>query len=317
MRCEIRAAAHRLILWITVWASAGCLFLPGRAAAQFAGAPPKKTAPDEFSVMTYNLMRFSYEDRDRDGQRDNFKPEEQIAAVLSVIKAVRPDVLAVQEVGDADSFEILKRRLAGIGLEYPHTEYFILPHATVGLAVLSRFPIVQRLNITNETYTIGGESLPVRRGFLCVDIQVSPRYKFRLINVHLKSKLFHPAGQSEMRRNEARLLNKHVRKMLERSKHLNLVVVGDMNDNITSSTLREIIGRPAYLFDTRPADEVGDVWTHYWDAQETYTRIDYILVSAAMQKEWVPEKSYLPRVPGMLDGSDHRPVVVVFKAVDQ
>ncbi|MCS6770738.1 MAG: endonuclease/exonuclease/phosphatase family protein [Kiritimatiellae bacterium] len=271
----------------------------------------------EFKLMTYNLMRFSYEDRDQDGQRDNFKPEEQIAAVVSVIAHVNPDVLAVQEVGDADSFDILRRRLSDAGLVYPHTDYFILPHATIGLGLLSRFPIVRRMHITNETYTVGGETLPVQRGFLVVDLQANPQYTFRLINAHLKSKRFHPAGQSEMRRNEARLLNKHVRRMLDRNRNLNLVVVGDLNDGVQSSTLREVIGSPPYLSDTRPADALGDVWTHFWEFQETYSRIDYILVSAAMRPEWVAEKSYLPRVPGMLVGSDHRPVVAVFKAADQ
>jgi endonuclease/exonuclease/phosphatase family metal-dependent hydrolase len=287
-----------------------------RAPAQPAPRPPR-AAEDEFTLMTYNLWRFSYEDRNRTGQRDAFKPDDQVAAAVSVIANARPDVLAVQEVGDGDSFEILQRRLREAGLDLPHVEYFILPHSTVGLGLLSRFPIVQRLNITNESYTLGGETMPVQRGFLCVDIQVNPRYKFRVINVHLKSKLFHPAGQSEMRRNEARLLNKHVRRMIDRSKNLNLAVVGDFNDGVTSATLREAIGRPPYLFDVRPRDFIGDFWTHVWDSQEVYTRIDYILVSAAMLNELLPEKSYLPRDPGLAIASDHRPVIAVFKAVDR
>lgn len=293
----------------------GLAWCAARAEAQPAVQPPR-AADGEFTVMSYNLWRFGYEDRDRDGQKDNFKPEDQINALIAVITNVRPDVLAVQEIGDGDSFEILQKRLRDAGLLLPHTEYFILPGSTVGLALLSRFPIIQRLNITNETYTIGGETMPVQRGFLCVDLQVNPRYKFRILNAHLKSKLFHPAGQSEMRRNEARLLNKHVRRMIDRSKNLNLVVVGDFNDGITSSTLREAIGSPPYLHDVRPRDFLGDVWTHCWDYQEVYTRIDYILVSEGMRPELVPAKCYVPRDPNAAIGSDHRPVVAVFRAVD-
>ena len=63
-------------------------------------------AADTFSLMTYNLMRFSYEDRDKDGQKDNFKPEEQIAPLMEILKKAGPDVLAVQEIGDAASFTI-------------------------------------------------------------------------------------------------------------------------------------------------------------------------------------------------------------------
>lgn len=278
---------------------------------------PQPAANDEFTLMTYNLYRFSYEDRDKDGQKDNFKPDDQVRAIVNVISNVNPDVLAVEEIGDADSFEILKKRLADAGLQFTDSEYFVLPHATVGLAVLSKFRIVSRQNITNETYTIGGEELPVQRGFLCVDIQPNPNYRFRLVVAHLKSKLFHPLGQTEMRRNEARLLNKHVRRMIDRTRNLNLVVVGDMNDNITSSTLRELIGRPAYLYDLRPKDFVGDYWTHLWDYQEEYARIDYVLVNQNMLPEAVPSKCYLPRDPSAALASDHRPVVAVFKASDQ
>jgi endonuclease/exonuclease/phosphatase family metal-dependent hydrolase len=293
------------------------LLLPAPAAQAQPWPDPPRPADDEFSVMTYNLWRFSYEDRDKDGQKDNFKPEEQIAALVAVVTNARPDVLAVQEIGDGDSFEILRRRLREAGMDLPHTEYFILPHSTVGLALLSRFPIVDRRNITNETHTLGGEELPVQRGFLVVDIQVNPKYRFRLFNAHLKSKLFHPLGQTEMRRNEARLLNKHVRRAIDRSENLNVVVVGDMNDRITSSPLRELIGRPRYLNDLRPRDFTGDYWTHLWEFNEEYSRIDYILVNDAMKPEAVAEKCYVARDPQGRLASDHRPIIAIFKAADR
>lgn len=270
----------------------------------------------EFSVMTYNLWRFSYEDRDRDGQKDNFKPDDQIEALVGVIRRAHPDVLAVQEMGDADSFAILENRLKKAGLDYPHTEHFTLPDATVGLGVLSRFPIVARNPITNETYTIGSEELPVQRGFLNVDIEVNKAYRFRLLVAHLKSKLYHPLGHTEMRRNEARLLNKHVRRMLNANPELNLVVVGDMNDNITSAAVRELIGAPPYLVDLRPSDHVGDIWSHFWEFQETYERIDYIFVSEAMLPEVVADKCHVVRDPAGHQASDHRPVVAVFRSVN-
>ncbi len=297
-------------------ASALILLLAVSAPAQPA-ARPAPAAGDEFTLMSYNLYRFSYEDRDKDGQKDNFKPEDQIRAVIGVITNADPDVLAVQEIGDADSFEILKKRLADAGMAFVDGEYFVLPHATVGLGLLSKFPIVARRNITNESYSIGGQEFPVQRGYLCVDIQPNPKYRFRVIVAHLKSKLFHPLGQTEMRRNEARLLNKHVRRMTDRTPNLNLVVVGDMNDTITSSTLRELIGRPAYLYDLRPRDFVGDLWTHFWEYQEEYARIDYILANQNMLPEAVQDKCYLPRDSGAPAASDHRPVVAVFKASDR
>lgn len=301
-------ASALLILSVGLWAG------PARAARADDGRNPPSAG--EFSVMTYNLWRFSYEDRDQDGQKDNFKPEEQIRAVVGVIKNANPDVLAVQEIGDADSFDIFRTRLKQAGLDYPYAEHLMLPHATVGLAVLSRFPIVARGPITNETYSIGKETLPVQRGFLNVDIRVNPDYQFRLLVAHLKSKLYNPLGQTEMRRNEARLLNKHVRRMLNRNPELNLVVVGDMNDNITSAALRELIGTPPYLVDLRPADYVGDIWSHFWEFQESYERLDYILISEPMKPEVISDKCHVVRDPLTREGSDHRPVMAVFRAVN-
>lgn len=279
--------------------------------------PPPPSA-DEFSVMEYNLWRFSYEDRDKDGQKDNFKAEDQIAALVSIVSNARPDILAFEEIGDADSFDILARRLRDAGLDYfAHSEHFVLPHATVGLGVLSRFPIVEKHNITNETYTIGDTVVPVQRGFLCVDIQVNTNYTFRLFVAHLKSKLYNQLGQTEMRRNEARLLNKHLRRMIAQDKTMNILVVGDMNDTSTSAPLRTLLGWPPILHDLRPTDFVGDVWTHYWAYQEEYARINYAFVNDAMKPEVVAEKCYLPRDANLTLASDHRPIFTVFKASDR
>jgi endonuclease/exonuclease/phosphatase family metal-dependent hydrolase len=296
---------------------AGTCFRLSLLGALLGGFAPVARSADEFSLMTYNVMRFSYEDRDKDGQKDNFKPAEQLAALMTLLKTNSPDVLALQEIGDAASFAILTQSVAQAGLDYPHHEYFIMPQSTVGLAVLSRFPIVGRHPIDDETYSIGSEKLPVQRGFLNVDIQVNPDYRFRLLVAHLKSKLYHPLGQTEMRRNEARLLNKNVRRMLNKNPDLNLVVVGDMNDSITSAALRELIGSPACLVDLRPKDYVNDLWTHFWAYQESYERLDYILVSAGMQAEVLDEKCRVVRDPLTYVASDHRPVVAVFKAADQ
>lgn len=287
------------------------LFLPGLI------GPRDTSAADTFSLMTYNLMRFSYEDRDQDGQKDNFKPEDQIAALMQILQKNRPDVLAVQEMGDAAAFGIFTQRVAAAGLDYPHHAYLLQNEASVGLAVLSRFPITDRRPITNETYTIEEETLPVQRGFLGVDIEVNPEYRFRLVVAHLKSKLYHPLGQTEMRRNEARLLNKNVRRMLNQNPELNLVVVGDMNDTITSAALRELIGEPPVLVDLRPVDSVGDLWSHFWAYQESYERLDYILVSAGMHPEVVSNQCRVVRDPLTYQASDHRPVLAGFTAREQ
>jgi endonuclease/exonuclease/phosphatase family metal-dependent hydrolase len=119
-----------------------------------------------------------------------------------------------------------------------------------------------------------------------------------------------------MRRNEARLLGKHVRQMLKDTPDLNVLVAGDLNDTPRSAPLAEIVGekRDRVLFDLRPADASGDYWTHYWDDEDMYERLDYLLVSSGMRGEAVPGKTHIVRVPREASGSDHRPVVGVFVA---
>jgi endonuclease/exonuclease/phosphatase family metal-dependent hydrolase len=269
---------------------------------------------DEFSVMTFNVMRWCYDDRDTDGQRDDPKPESEKKAVVALIAGVRPDVLAIEEMGDPTLLREFAGRLSAAGLDYPHAEHLPSADGFANLAVLSRFPIVSRQHVTNETYSIGDLELPVQRGFLSVDIQPSASYRFRLMTAHLKSKVFSAHGQTEMRRNEARLLNKHVRRALAKDPQMNLLVAGDLNDSIDSAALREVMGQD--LFDLRPRDAFGDLWSHFWAEPEQYSRIDYLLASAGMLREVVSNKTHVVRDPLTYKASDHRPVVAVFKARD-
>ena len=151
-----------------------------------------RTSGDEFSVMTYNLKRYCYDDRDRDGQDNDPKPEEEVRAVIELIARTRPDVLAVQEMGAPELFKDFQSRLATKGLSYPHTEYIPGTATNLNNAVLSRYPFASRQSFTNDEYTIGDEVIPVRRGYISVDVQVAPSYRFRLMVAHLKSKVFHP-----------------------------------------------------------------------------------------------------------------------------
>ena len=134
---------------------------------------------------------------------------------------------------------------------------------------------------------------------------------------HLKSKRFSELGQTEMRRNEARLLNNYVRQYLTADTNMNLLVVGDMNDVYDSAAIHWLIGqdRP-WLTDLRPSDMYGDVWTHFFAPRESYERLDYLFVSDGMKREAMTNKCFVVRHPRAVEASDHRPVVGVFKRKD-
>ena len=277
--------------------------------------PLPHPAADEFSVMSYNLRLYGDEDRDSDGQHKDSKPDDERSAILEVLAAARPDVLAVQEMGEPNFFNAFRTDLMYRGLDYPHAIYLHRGRHQANLALLSRFPIKAYELCTNDQYRIGSTELHVLRGFLDATIQVNPTYNFRIMVAHLKSKVFNQFGQTEMRRNEARLLNNHVRAALKDNPNLHLVVVGDLNDAPDSAPLHEAKGERTHcLEDLRPADQFGDVWTCCSAPLDQYERIDYILVSHALKPNVVREKTVAVRHPQALQGSDHRPLLATFKA---
>jgi endonuclease/exonuclease/phosphatase family metal-dependent hydrolase len=113
---------------------------------------------------------------------------------------------------------------------------------------------------------------------------------------------------------------------------VNLVVLGDLNDLKDSRSTREVIGRGrSGLIDTRPAERNGDnqpnpnprfeprniTWTHHYGKEDTYSRIDYILLSRGMAREWMTNETFVLALPNWGTGSDHRPVVATFFAEDR
>ena len=306
---RLSAALSTLALGL---AAAGCA--PHAPALPGAGLPAFKPADGEFSVMHYNLENFQFEDRDNDGIKNEFKPQDEIDAECGIIADEAPDILCCVEIGDAAAVQRLREELARRNLRYADLEHLVIPGSHANMAVLSKFPIVSRQSISNETYTIETNTVPVQRGFISVDIQVNPDYRLRVMTAHLKSKRFSDLGQTEMRRNEARLLNKNVRRYLKDSPSINLLVVGDMNDTSGSAAIHEIAGKPPVLEDLRPHDVYGDVWTHYFIPMESCERIDYMFVSAGLAPEIVREKCHIVRDPRTYKASDHRPLVTVIRA---
>ena len=105
-------------------------------------------------------------------------------------------------------------------------------------------------------------------------------------------------------------------------------MLGDFNDVKNSDSTKAIIGRGKFkLTDTRPAERNGDnapnenprfeprnvTWTHYYGVEDSYSRVDYILLSPAMERCWLKGETYVLAIPNWGVGSDHRPIVSAFK----
>ena len=114
---------------------------------------------------------------------------------------------------------------------------------------------------------------------------------------------------------------------------MNFAVLGDFNDYYNSKPVKALIGRgKSQLVDTRPGERNGDSgpnlinsngfprnesWTYFYGVEDVYSRIDFVLLSPGMAREWDRVNSWIPVVANWGHGSDHRPVVTTFVASDK
>ena len=69
--------------------------------------------------------------------------------------------------------------------------------------------------------------------------------------------------------------------------------------------------RPHRVAHVLPAvDSRGEVWTHFYRQNDTYSRVDHILVSPALRPAMREETGRIHDSPAVLVASDHRPVSV-------
>jgi endonuclease/exonuclease/phosphatase family metal-dependent hydrolase len=303
----------RLLAWITVfWLSAGLL-----------------PAADLFRIATYNVENYLL----HSNETRVAKPAESRAKVREHLLALKADVIALQEVGGVAALQDIRQGVASGGLQYPHSEIVFGWDTNIQVAVLSKFPITARRAHTNDSYLLQGRRLHVSRGFLEVDVQVSPQYSFTLMTSHLKSRRAVAVGdEAEMREQEAILLREKIDARINGGRDVNLVVLGDLNDVRDAKSTRAVIGRGRNaLFDTRPAERNGDnlpnpvprydprnvTWTHFYGKEDTYSRVDYILLSPSMAREWLKDETCVFTASNWGLASDHRPIVAGFHAEDR
>ena len=285
---------------------------------------------ETFRVATYNLENYL----DQPGGTRPLKSDAAKAKIRESIRALKPDVISFEEMGDLSALQELRGSLKAEGLDFPNWEHVTGFDTNIHVALLSKFPIVARRPHTNDNFLLSGRRFRVSRGFTEVDIKVNGHYTFTLIGAHLKSKRPVPeADEAELRLEEAKVLRAKIDARLAADPNVNLIVLGDFNDTYNTKAIKEVVGRGKNgLVDTRPAERNGDnlpnptnprylprnvAWTHYYGVEDTYSRFDYILLSHGMAREWVTNETYVLTIPNWGLGSDHRPIVATFEAKDK
>jgi endonuclease/exonuclease/phosphatase family metal-dependent hydrolase len=286
-------------------------------------------AAEALRIATYNLENYLEEPV---GTRPG-KSEAAKAKIREGLRALNPDVVALQEVGGQAALQELRQSLKAEGLDFPYSELARGFDTNIFVGVLSKYPLVATRSHTNLNYLLGGSRLQVSRGFAEVDVEVPGGYRFTLLSAHLKSRRPVPtADEGEMRVEEAKLLREIIDAHLAAHPNANLVVLGDFNDTYDSPAVKTVIGTGRNkLVDTRPAEANGDnqpnpiprfnprniTWTHFYGKEDSYSRIDYILLSPGMAREWRPQDSRVLTLTNWGVGSDHRPIMVTLTPEDK
>ena len=284
-----------------------------------------KTFAGIVRVTTYNVE--NYLDAPT-VSRPHVKTDAAKTKVRESIRALNPDVLALEEMGGTNAFLELRASLKNDGLDFPYWEHVSSYDTNIHVAVLSKLPIVASRPHTIECFLLDGKRFKVKRGFAEVDIQAATNFIFTLYVAHLKSHLTTAeADEAEERLGEAKVLRGILDQRLAREPNAKFLVAGDFNDLKDSAPVKTVLGQgKTRLFDARPAERNGDTapgeppyfeprnvaWTYYYGKNDTYSRIDYLLFSPALKTRWLAAETYVPQIPDWGVGSDHRPLVTAF-----
>ena len=255
-------------------------------------------------------------------------PKSQVArrAVKKSLLCMRADVVALQEIGSEKALMELKLDLEAESLSYPHHAITKTPDSPIHVALLSRFPITHVAHHVTNVFVLYGRAFRPSRGFLEVDIEIPVQKKLKVFVAHLKSK--RPVGhadQWDIRTREALLLRSLVNARVNIDPNQMLAVVGDFNDGPSSRTLKFLRGgkgemrfKDARPIEGRPesfqkAGQRSTAWTHYFQDEDTFSRVDFILLNRALSLLYREEKSYVLDLPYWGQASDHRPILAVFE----
>lgn len=211
------------------------------------------------------------------------KPEAERAALVRAMVKERPDVIGLVEIGGPLALQDLRERLEAAGLSYPYYRVLVRQGEDRALGVLSRLPIVADASRADMPL-MGQSRRPMLRGLLDVTIRAEDGRLFRILGVHLKSRVGEdPAAAKALRNKEARTLALYVQAEMKRSPKMPLLVYGDFNDTPEDDAVKTMV-QNSVLTRLSPKDSRGEEWTHYYRYGRTYYAFDHIFFNKVLRK---------------------------------
>lgn len=274
-------------------------------------------AASAITVATYNVENYLVTDRMADGAfRQAYpKPESEKTALRLAIATMGADIIAVQEMGKPPFLAELQRDLKAEGHDYPHAIVLEAADENRHVAFLSKVPFKEVREHKAVPAKFLGETDVVKRGVLEVTV-ATDRGDLTLFVIHLKSRRTErqddPEGAAQ-RHAEAVAVRDLVLSRHPDPAQALFAVLGDWNDTRNSRAIRALQKRGNTELGEilRAADSRGDTWTHAYRREDSYSRIDFILVSPGLKPLVANNgRATIYDGPGAREASDHRPVVM-------
>ncbi len=271
------------------------------------------------TLATYNVENYLVADRMVEGVfRPAYpKPESEKAALRTVIGAIAPDILAIQEMGKGAFLEELRRDLRSAGHDYPHGEVLEAGDEDRHVAFLSKIPPTAVRHHASVTVTYQGKRDRIKRGVLEVTFNTQ-HGALTVFIVHLKSRRTEDPADAEgaaQRGAEAEAVRDLVLARFPDPARGLYLICGDFNDTRGSRAVRAIAkrGKTDVGEILRATDSRAEAWTHYYRREDVYSRIDYLVVSKELKPLVAGARGHIYDGPGVMEASDHRPVYLRLK----
>ncbi|MEJ1971687.1 MAG: endonuclease/exonuclease/phosphatase family protein [Lacunisphaera sp.] len=268
------------------------------------------------TLATYNVENYTVADRMVEGvYRQAYpKPEKERAAVAKVIAGIAPDILAVQEMGAQDYLDDFQRELRSAGQNFRYTVVLDAVDPDRHVALLSKLPFKEVRKHAEVPTKYSGKRDLVKRGVLEA-IFATAEGDVSVFVVHLKSKRTERPDDPEsalQRAAEAEAVRNLVLARHPDPAKAKYILCGDWNDTSATRPIRAMQKRGDTELGEilRATDSRGEAWTHFYRKEDSYSRLDYVLVSPTLKPFVSGGKAKIWDGAGAGEGSDHRAVYV-------
>jgi endonuclease/exonuclease/phosphatase family metal-dependent hydrolase len=202
----------------------------------------------------------------------------------AAIRGADADILGLQEIEAMDTL----KKFVSEHLSNENYKYKILIDANdprfidVALLVRRKFSIAY-IRTHQFERTANNKAYVFSRDCLEVGVQLSQNTVLPVFVNHFKSMMDGRQETMARRKEQSELVAKILRERFGPNPgNKAWVVLGDLNDYLPSSGLQPLVGQPWAVNVVDRVPNANDRWTHYWDDEEEYRQLDYILLSKSL-----------------------------------